>query len=55
MNRRNDNEPYSFHAGGGNFLFADAHVAFIEETVDLAVLAALCTMSAGDIARDVDP
>lgn len=49
MNRRNDNEPYSFHAGGANFLFADGHVGFIRETIPLATLAALCTRSAGEV------
>jgi prepilin-type processing-associated H-X9-DG protein len=50
MNAKNDNEPYSFHPGGGNFLFADAHVAFVQESVDLPVFAALCTMRAGEVA-----
>ena len=50
MNRRNDNEPYSFHSGGGNFLFADGHVQFIRESVSLQTFAALCTMNAGEIA-----
>jgi prepilin-type N-terminal cleavage/methylation domain-containing protein/prepilin-type processing-associated H-X9-DG protein len=49
MNAKNDNEPYSFHPGGGNFLFADAHVEFVGETVTLPTFAALCTMSAGEV------
>jgi prepilin-type N-terminal cleavage/methylation domain-containing protein/prepilin-type processing-associated H-X9-DG protein len=52
MNRRNDNEPYSFHAGGGNFLFTDGHVVFVHESVDLRTLAALCTMNAGEVVGD---
>ncbi len=54
MNKRNDNEPYSFHPGGGNFLFADAHVAFVNEQVHIKTFAALCTRAAGEIvsARD---
>ncbi|MBA4062247.1 MAG: hypothetical protein C0501_00810 [Isosphaera sp.] len=52
MNARNDNEPYSFHPGGGNFLFADGHVRFVRETVPLAALAALCTRAAGDAAGE---
>lgn len=49
MNKKNDNEPYSFHPGGGNFLFADAHVQFVQEAIDLPTMAALCTMSAGEV------
>jgi len=49
MNGRNDNEPYAFHPGGCDFLFADAHVAFLAETIGLRQLAALCTMSAGEL------
>jgi prepilin-type N-terminal cleavage/methylation domain-containing protein/prepilin-type processing-associated H-X9-DG protein len=49
MNRKNDNEPYSFHLGGGNFLFADGHVQFIREAVDIRTFAALCTMNASEV------
>ena len=49
MNRRNDNEPYSFHTGGGNFLFADGRVQFISENVDSLTFAALCTAAAGEV------
>lgn len=49
MNRRNDNEPYSFHTGGGNFLFADARVQFISESVDFRVFVALATRAAGEV------
>jgi len=49
MNGRNDNEPYSFHPGGGNFLFADAHVQFMEESIELSVFAGLCTRKAGEV------
>ncbi len=52
MNARNDNEPYSFHTGGGNMVFADGHVAFVRETVPLPVLAALCTRNAGEVIGD---
>jgi prepilin-type N-terminal cleavage/methylation domain-containing protein/prepilin-type processing-associated H-X9-DG protein len=48
MNARNDNEPYSFHPGGINGLFADGHVAFIAETIDLEAFAAQCTRAASD-------
>ena len=49
MNKKNDNEPYSFHPGGAMFLFADGHVQFIAESVRLQTLAALCTRSGGEI------
>ena len=49
MNKRNNNEPYSFHTGGGNFLFADGHVQFLREDVSLATYAALSTRAAGEV------
>lgn len=49
MNKKNDNEPYSFHSGGANFLFADGHVSFVSESVPLVTFAALCTMNAGEV------
>ncbi|OYW22096.1 MAG: hypothetical protein B7Z55_05050 [Planctomycetales bacterium 12-60-4] len=49
MNRKNDNEPYSFHSGMANFLFADGRVQSISESVDFHVFAALCTRGAGEI------
>ena len=52
MNARNDNEPYSFHSGGANFLFADGHVQFLSDSVPLRVLAALCTRNAGEVVGD---
>lgn len=53
MNKRNDNEPFSFHLGGGNVLFADSHVEFVHESIALPVFAAQCTMSAGEVAGSV--
>jgi prepilin-type N-terminal cleavage/methylation domain-containing protein/prepilin-type processing-associated H-X9-DG protein len=52
MNKTNENEPYSFHPGGCNFLFADGHVQFIRDSVPLATFAALCTRAAGEIPAD---
>ena len=48
MNKRNNNEPYSFHTGGGNFLFGDGHVQFVRDSVDIRTFAALLTKSAGE-------
>jgi prepilin-type processing-associated H-X9-DG protein len=49
MNATNENEPYSFHPSGGNFLFADGHVAYISEDIQLEALAALSTRGAGEL------
>jgi prepilin-type N-terminal cleavage/methylation domain-containing protein/prepilin-type processing-associated H-X9-DG protein len=49
MNKKNDNEPYSFHSGGCNFLYADSHVDFLDENTDLQTMAALVTRNAGEI------
>lgn len=54
MNRKNDNEPFSFHAGGGNFLFADGHVNFLSETLPLTTLAALSTAYGSEVASPVE-
>ncbi|MFN7627436.1 MAG: DUF1559 domain-containing protein [Pirellula sp.] len=48
MNAKNDNEPYSFHALGIHALFADGHVAALNESISLSVMAALCTRAAAD-------
>ena len=49
MNKKNDNEPFSFHTGGGNFLFTDGHVQFVRDSVTMVTFAALCTMRGGEI------
>ena len=54
MNKRNDNEPYSFHPDGGNFLFADGHVQFIRESVPIRTFAALMTRAAGEVVGVAD-
>lgn len=53
MNVTNENEIYSFHTGGALFLFADGHVSFLSENMDLKALAALITRSAGEVATGV--
>ena len=54
MNRRNDNEPYSFHAAGGNFLFADGHVSFLGESLDYRTALGLFTRAGGEILSNTD-
>lgn len=51
MNRRNDNEPYSFHTTGCNMVFADGHVEFLSEDIELVTLAALVTKNGAERAR----
>jgi prepilin-type processing-associated H-X9-DG protein len=52
MNCTNDNETYSFHTNGCNFLFGDGSVNFITESVDLDTYISLITKAADDIAKD---
>lgn len=54
MNRKNDNEPYSFHPGGCFNLFADGHVKFIAENTELISYAKLCTRNAGELTTAID-
>ncbi len=49
MNKRNDNEIYSFHAAGANCLFADGHVDFISETIGWEVMVQLVTRKGGEV------
>jgi prepilin-type processing-associated H-X9-DG protein len=49
MNCTNDNEAYSFHSGGVNLLFADAHVRFVSQSVTAQVFAAITTKAQGDV------
>ncbi len=55
MNKKNDNEPYSFHSGGINVVFADGHVQFLAESIQLTTFAALCTRAAGETIERLDP
>jgi prepilin-type processing-associated H-X9-DG protein/prepilin-type N-terminal cleavage/methylation domain-containing protein len=52
MNATNYNEPYGFHQGGANFVFADGHAQFIRETISLSVMAALVTRAGGEVVTD---
>jgi prepilin-type N-terminal cleavage/methylation domain-containing protein/prepilin-type processing-associated H-X9-DG protein len=40
---------YSFHTGGAMVCFADGHVQFVRETVNIAVLAGMVTKGGGEI------
>ncbi len=55
MNKKNDNEPYSFHPGASNVLFAAGNTEFMSQSVSIQVLAALCTRDAGEIVAIPSP
>lgn len=50
MNCSNNQNVYSFHTGGCNFLFADGSVQFIQQKIDGGLLAALGTQNGGEVA-----
>jgi len=52
MNARNNNEPYSFHRRGANFLFGDGSVRFLTDSLRLETLAALSTRAAGEVTTE---
>lgn len=52
MNARNDNEPYAFHKQGINVLFADGHVEFLSQEIEISAFAARCTRAANEILTD---
>jgi prepilin-type N-terminal cleavage/methylation domain-containing protein/prepilin-type processing-associated H-X9-DG protein len=54
MNCTNDRQPYSFHAGGANFLFADGAVHFLPAGMSIRVLAALATRAGGEVVSGED-
>ncbi|NMC21737.1 MAG: DUF1559 domain-containing protein [Thermogutta sp.] len=47
-----ENDIRSEHPGGANALFTDGSVHFLKETMDLKVLAALCTRAGGEIVAE---
>jgi prepilin-type N-terminal cleavage/methylation domain-containing protein len=51
-NCTNDNEVYSFHAGGANHVFADGSVHFIKASMDIRVFVKLLTRAGGDVVTD---
>jgi prepilin-type N-terminal cleavage/methylation domain-containing protein/prepilin-type processing-associated H-X9-DG protein len=40
---------YSFHTGGANFLFSDGSVHFVNQAIDIRILADLVTSAAGEV------
>jgi prepilin-type processing-associated H-X9-DG protein len=49
-----DDEIRSLHPGGANGLFADGSVHFLEESLDLPTLAAICTRAGGEVVGPID-
>ena len=48
-----ENDIRSQHPGGANGLFSDGSTKFLSETLDLRVLAAICTRSGGEVVQDL--
>ncbi len=48
VNCHNDNEVWSFHSKGANYLFADGSVHWMRETLNKSIFLALYTREAGD-------
>ena len=44
----------SYHSGGAHFVFADGHVSFINDTIDMPVYQALSTIAGGEIISGSD-
>ena len=49
INCTTNNELYSFHPGGANFLFADGSVHFIKETINPFTMVGLVTRAMGEV------
>jgi prepilin-type processing-associated H-X9-DG protein len=50
LNCSNDDEVYSFHAGGANVVFADGSIHFLKAGMDIRLLARLVTRAGGEVA-----
>jgi prepilin-type N-terminal cleavage/methylation domain-containing protein/prepilin-type processing-associated H-X9-DG protein len=53
INRQQDNEIWSDHPGGAMALWCDGSVTFLEESLDVLVLRAICTRAGNEILEDV--
>jgi len=49
LKKENDAPFGSFHSGGTHFVFADGHVDFINEMIDLTVYQSLSTIAGGEV------
>ena len=49
INCNNNNEAFSFHSGGCNFLMGDGHVVFARESMSPVVITILTTQNGGEV------
>ncbi len=54
MNCNNNNEIYSFHSGGCNFLYGDGAVRFVQEAIAGDTFIALFTRDDGDVVTEAE-
>lgn len=54
LNCTNNNEAFSFHPGGANFVTADGSVHFVSEFIELGVYASLITRAGQEVARGIE-
>jgi prepilin-type N-terminal cleavage/methylation domain-containing protein/prepilin-type processing-associated H-X9-DG protein len=54
INCSNNNELFSFHPGGANFLFGDGAVRFHPETINPDIFVSLFTRNAGDLIKTLE-
>jgi prepilin-type N-terminal cleavage/methylation domain-containing protein/prepilin-type processing-associated H-X9-DG protein len=48
LNRTNGLQPYGFHPGGVNLVFADGSVHFLRDDIDIRIVAGLATRAGGE-------
>jgi prepilin-type N-terminal cleavage/methylation domain-containing protein/prepilin-type processing-associated H-X9-DG protein len=53
INCTNNNELYSFHSGGANFVYGDASVKFHSETIDPEIFLSLFTCNGNDFVKEL--
>jgi hypothetical protein len=53
VNASNDYGLYAFHPAGANSVFADASVQFIQDQIDIAILAAVVTRANKEVNVDI--
>jgi prepilin-type processing-associated H-X9-DG protein/prepilin-type N-terminal cleavage/methylation domain-containing protein len=54
LNCSNDHEIYSFHPGGANTVFADGSVHFLQDSLNIRILAQLVTRAGGEVVSGND-